>query len=283
MGKRVRYNGVIHEFPDDATDEEIRSVLEASEIPTAPAKPAGPLPAKVTTVRDILSRIGSESPETAWEKIKRFGMTALDTEPEAETGMGGLAGQLLGAVTMGTVRGSSLIPSVERAGQKFKAVEAAAKDIPINLGPAEKIAARAQELRQRGSSMPKVMNDFIKNRKAAATTSQPFGDLMTYKEGRDFASAAGAMSTREVTAMNASMQRQVGQFAQALKTANREAAEKVGMGKLYDLAMKEYRQAKNLAEFQEGIKAHAIDWGLKLGLTGIGAYALGKEIEKHFR
>src|SRR4030095_8341422 len=33
MPKKIRYNGIVHNFPDDATDDEIRSVLESGEQP----------------------------------------------------------------------------------------------------------------------------------------------------------------------------------------------------------------------------------------------------------
>lgn len=177
------------------------------------------------------------------------------------------AGALLGAAGLGAAGKAagvtkfpswleSKIPTTAKAGAKFQQVMGAAKDIPIDLTEANQIIDRAGELRQRGSSMPKVLSDFTKNRKAAATNPQPFGDMMTYEEGRDFASNAGDLSVRTKTTMNAKMKAQVSEFSRAMKTANREAAAKVGMGDLYDQAMKEWGQAKDLQAAGEVAKKY---------------------------
>lgn len=161
------------------------------------------------------------------------------------------------------------IPTTAKAGQKFEQVMGAAKDVPIDLTNADEAIARAKELRQRGSTLPKVLNDYIKNR-AAGAVNMP--NPMTYEVGRDFASNAGALSIRETTAMNAKMQRQVAEFADAMKTANREAAAKVGMGELYDQAMKEYHQAKNLIAAGKIVKKGAVE-----AILGGTALALAKK------
>ena len=167
------------------------------------------------------------------------------------------------------------IPSAARAGAKLDVVKGAAGDIPIDLTEAQIPVERAQELRQRGSSMPKVLNDFRRNRNAL-TGSPEFADQMTYTEGRDFASNAGRLSADETSRMTPPMQAQVSQFAKAMKAANREAAEKVGMGELYDEAMKEYRQAKTIEDATDVLKK----WAVKAAIVG-GAYELGKhEIAK---
>lgn len=54
MPKRVRYNGVVHNFPDDATEDEIRSVLEAGDVQAIPS--AGmplPIPQELQPQADI--------------------------------------------------------------------------------------------------------------------------------------------------------------------------------------------------------------------------------------
>jgi anti-sigma factor RsiW len=76
--------------------------------------------------------------------------------------------------------------------------------------------------------------------------------------------------------MNAKMQAQVAEFASAMKDANREAAVKVGMGEIYDAAMKEYRQAKTLQEASDVLKKWAPRVAIRAlqGLTvGAGAAA----------
>lgn len=171
-----------------------------------------------------------------------------------------------------------LIPNTESAGQKFQQVMGAAKDVPLDTSEAENAVARAQELRQRGSSMPKVLNDFMKARKPGNFMGVPVDQPMTYAEGRDFASNAGALSVREATGMNVKMQAQVKTFAHAMADANREAAESVGMGDLYDQAMKEYRQAKNLEESVDIIKKYAVKAAIGTGLGIVGLKGAQKVI-----
>lgn len=164
----------------------------------------------------------------------------------------------------------SAIPSTASAGEKFQTVLSAAKDVPLNTSAAEDALARAQELRQRGSSMPKVLNDFAKTRKPiagdfAGTPIEMRPDPLTYAAGRDFASNAGEVSSRETSAMTPVMKRQVTQFSIAMKDANRQAAQSVGMGDLYDAAMKEYKQAKTLRDASDVIKKYALKAAIGTG------------------
>ena len=189
---------------------------------------------------------------------------------EGVKGMGVMAVTEGVGASLGAIIGK-IIPSAARAGQKFDIVAKAANQIPLDTTAAGKAITRASELRERGSTLPKVMRDFVK----ASETGKP---PITYEIGRDFASNAGALSKREATALNAKMHRQVAEFAHAMKTANREAAAKAGMEKLYDAAMKEYRQASNIKEAGEIIKK----WGVRalfaagLGSAGAAGYELWK-------
>ena len=175
------------------------------------------------------------------------------------------------------------LPNEARAGANLEAIKQAAGNVPIDTGAVEAIAARAQELRQRGASMPKVINDFIKNRKPALDESgAPIPpDPMTYNVGRDFASNAGRLSADEASRMIPPMKAQVAQFAQALKDANREAAVKVGMGDLYDSAIKEYRNAKTISDAKDILKKYsiaAIPYAAKGLVIGGAAYGIGKAL-----
>lgn len=221
------------------------------------------------------------------QKVTEFAATSLPaiatagaSLPVAATGAaitGGLqsespGGAILGGAIPVVGKGASAfwnsIPSKQAAGAKFQKVMSKARDVPINTTEAEKIAQRAQELRGRGSTFPKVMNDFAKNRRAATGDfmTQPVTEPMTYEVGRDFASASSALSSREATALNRPMHNQVTQFAKALKDANREAAQKVGMGDLYDEAMKEYARASSLEEKTAFVQK----WAVRAGLAALG-------------
>ncbi len=193
-------------------------------------------------------------------------------------GAGGVLSQTVPAVAGGVeaikagVNRIPGIPTAAKAGAKFEQVMSKAKDVPVNTAAADEALARAQELRQRGSTMPKVMNDYAKRRKPVTAdfggqSVEMAAEPMTYQEGRDFASNAGAMSTRETTALNAKMQAQVKQFARAMKDANRGAAKEVGMESLYDRAMTEYRVAKNIEEKMAIVKKWA--WRAGAGYAGV--------------
>lgn len=202
------------------------------------------------------------------------------TNPEQAAGMEGAGyAAAVAPIGKGAQLAKSLLPSTVRAGKKFEQIMAAAGDLPIDTAQAEEVAARALELSQRGSSLPKVFGNFIKNRAAkpvkmgGGTKFQMPPDPMTYSVGRDFASNAGALSTTERTAMNAKMQAQVAKLADALKQANRGPADQVGMGRLYDEAMKEYAQAKRLADALAATKKFA-----KKAAPIAGAGFLGTEL-----
>src|SRR5439155_5116784 len=95
---------------------------------------------------------------------------------------------------------------------------------------------------------PKPLRDFAKFQRP---TDVPFSDVMTYGEGRRFASNAGNLSVRETQATNKMMQAKVREFARAMDEANRDLAVKTGNGELYDQAMTEYRRAKSMGEIQQ--------------------------------
>lgn len=246
-----------------------------------PMRPIASIPAALSGAASGLGNLVTHPIETAkniggslMDAVKR-GSAAVDAGniPEAFQSAGEMYGMAkpvtegIGAVA------DKVIPSTARAGLKFERVMNAAKDAPIDTSSAEDILSRAQELRQRGSTMPKVLNDFAKNRTAATGDFMgvPVTDPMTYEVGRDFASNAGRLSARETMAANPQMQRQVAQFSNAMKTANRDAAASVGMGDLYDSAMKEYRQAKTLQDMGDVIKK----WAGRIALGGVG-YELWK-------
>lgn len=141
------------------------------------------------------------------------------------------------------VRGAlDMIPSAERAGQKFKLVEqTVGRNTPVTpSAPATQTAIRADELRQAGHTAPKVMRDFSKK------SMFPGADPLTWRSSRDFQSAAGKLSTSESKAMTGPMGAQVKQLAKALSEQNQAVADQAGVGHLYKEAMTEYRKAMTM-------------------------------------
>lgn len=160
------------------------------------------------------------------------------------------------------------IPTTEAAAAKFQQVMNVAGNVPVDITQALQIARDAAQLRQYGHPPPAAALRALE--KLAGPTNMP--NTLTYSVTKKVAEAAGAQSAREITALNTQQQAKVGQFYDALKSANRDAAAKVGMGQLYDEAMKEYRQAKTL----EDVSKFAVKWGRNTvfaALLGSGAKA----------
>jgi hypothetical protein len=203
---------------------------------------------------------------------------------QAAEGAGAFAGSLaLPFAAKGAVKAlprlSGMIPSAERAGRKFQTIRTAAKNVPVDISAAEPIIERAKELQATGSNAPAVLTKFAKRiapttGKFAGTKVQMQPDPMLYPEAFDFASKAGELSAAEKLAADPKMKRQIGAFAKAMKTADRQAAASIGMGDLYDQAIREYRRAKNLAEAGEVIKK----WSIRAAIGATG-YALGRELD----
>jgi hypothetical protein len=218
----------------------------------------------------------------------------------AQTAMGALAGgaadiEAGGSGTTGAVVGGALpyvvnkvptvfdklrtlIPSKASAGAKLQQIRGVAKDVPLNTSPAEQIAQESKELAATGASNPaKPVRDFIKNRapvkaKFAGQRVAMSPDPMTYETGFDFASNAGRVSAEEGLKLSPNQARKLAQFTHAMKAANREAAASVGMGDLYDQAMKEYARASNMEEAAKVLKKWTS--GI-LGKAALGATAYG--------
>ncbi len=242
----------------------------------------------VTNTQNLADAAIGVNPASLWERVKGAASTVNSMLPAGSTPRPGTVQQLtpqeeigskvmavapLGELaTAGASAVGNALPSTERAGQKFSQVAKAAGDIPIDTSKADSVLERVKELRQRGSTMPKVTRDYEKARKPGDFMGMSVdAPPMTYNEGRDFATNAGRLSVRESQAANPQMQSQVSQFAQALKAANRKAAESVGMENLYDQAIKEYHQAKSMQEAGDIIKKWSVRALLGGAVTGAAA------------
>jgi hypothetical protein len=165
------------------------------------------------------------------------------------------------------------LPTTEEAGRLFQPIEEAAKNVPVNTAPARKIAELAKDYGEAGAQgPPKVLARFLRKTEPVSGFPLPEGEetvpQVLYPQARKFAENAGRLSAGETLNSNPQMQRLVSEFAQALKDANREAAEQVGMGKEYDQAMSRYRTASQLKTLKENALKYA---------TGVIAGGLGVE------
>lgn len=156
------------------------------------------------------------------------------------------------------------IPSADRAGANLNTIRQAAANVPVDLTDANTIIGRAEQLRDTGHGplsagmrkMVAAQQPQVGSFAGTQVTMAP--DPILYPESFDFASAAKKLASRERQAQTGMMQGQVKQFAGALQDANRAAADQVGMGPLFDSAMKEYSQAKTLENAVKIAKKYAV-------------------------
>lgn len=197
---------------------------------------------------------------------------AMNVSPEA---LGGAAGTVVGAKALESLPGirKTLLPTTEEAGKLFQPIEAAAQRVPVNTSAARAIAEEAQRYGDAGATVPPVLKKFLARTEptpASFPTPAIPADPVNYPEGRLFGQNASRLSATDRLAATPNMERLVGKFADALRTANRDAAEQVGMGDQYDAAMKAYGgaagRAKMLANLGDVAKKAAIG---ALGLEGL--------------
>jgi hypothetical protein len=172
----------------------------------------------------------------------------------------------------------AILPTKQEVGKLFQPIEAAAKDTPVNLTDVRRIAEEAQRSDAAGGGAPPVIKKFLKRTEPTPANfpspAEP-APAMNYPEARLFAQNSGRLSASDKMAANGPMQRLVGEFAAALKDANRAAAEKVGMGEEYDQAMKRYASVAKRDEFLGNLKKIATDAVVKHGATAVGLGAGG--------
>lgn len=197
------------------------------------------------------------------------GLGQGQTVPEAAvTGALGAGGTAV-AEGIGALRN---LRNTAATGEKFNRILEAAKGIPQeNIPATEQIAQRSQELGQFGHPPPaKPIRSFLRYQGRVAAGEAP---PLTFSQARDLATASGALSAREATALNAQQHRQLSQFAVALKEGNRQVAANLGMEDLYDQAMREYRSAKRFQDIEEILKKYGAQAALRV--LGGGALAAG--------
>lgn len=204
--------------------------------------------------------------------------------PEMQQGATG-AGQFAAAIpVVEGARGlggaaADAMPNATRAGNKLGQIRAAAENVPTDPTSANAVIARAQELTDAGHGpLSAGMRKYVTAQKPTAgnfmgAPIEMGADPINYPESFDFASAAKKLSSRESSAQTGMMKSQVKQFAGALQDANRAAADQVGMGQMFDDAMKEYRQAKTIENATAVAKKYALRATLTTALLGAGGAA----------
>lgn len=173
------------------------------------------------------------------------------------------------ALVKGTAMAASavgkVLPSASRAGETLQQVMGKAKDVPLDLSEPGNVALRIKDLADRGGTLPKAVNDFLKY------AADPKKADMTYEVGRDFASNISRLSADEMQRLTPIMKWQVGELRVALNKSLVDAAAQVGQGEAYKAALKEYAQAMAFREHAKAVAKLALAGGL-----GAAAYQIVK-------
>lgn len=280
--QRIEFNGKIHEFPDDFTDEDIAAALDAEDDgPRTPPDNGVTIGARnastaqkafeamqgmggipgvlVGAAKQGLNTVaqGGDLLRAGWNKVAPDSMDVErpyqqagdipPTSPYERVGIravqGAEAAQGVKALTQAPgLVAKGLGISKARAAANLDDAAAAAKGVAVNTADTFAAGARAQELKAAGGRMPLAARLFMKR----------IGDVdapdLTFEEARDFYSNLSRLSANEANALNPVMQRQIGAMKQALHEALTEAADTVGKGDQYAAGIREYSRSAKAAK-----------------------------------
>lgn len=168
------------------------------------------------------------------------------------------------------ISGRALIDGSKDA---FQEVMGAAKNVPIDTTAPGNTALQIKNMADRGGSLPKVVNDFLKR------ATDPSKGPVTYEEGRDFASNAGKLSVDEMNKLKPAMKRMIGQFAGDLGQANANAADEAGKLPVYQNAMQNYSTGMQRQAAIKLLKGKLAQGAAGAVGGGIGGYAVTKGVK----
>ena len=196
-------------------------------------------------------------------------------QPEGFSGAVGAALPVVGEMAIGGApvakAAYNAIPRTARAGEKFKEVATAAKEVVVETKELGDAALRIYQLSERGGSMPKAVRDLLKR------VTDPSKPGMAYPESRDFASNISRLSADEMQRLTPVMKREVALLSAAINKANADAAKLAGKGAEYKEAMREYAKAKQLSDALGVVIKKAKQAALPAAGLGGAAYWFGRD------
>lgn len=243
----VEFGGQVHQFPDDATDAEIASALEALS-----PKQATPPPPSAT--------IGMLAPSTVQG----------DPAPERNAGIGNervrgwmnqmdqRSGELRQEAAEHPIRTAAMIAaptvlskapgilaraagiSATRGGQNVRAGIEAAKNVSVNVEQPGRVGVEMLDY-QGIETIPRAAQSFMRR-----ITDPTKGDLLV-EEAQRYMSSLGRISTGEFNKLTPNMQRQVAAMSKALRESLVEATG--GQGGQYARGVREYARAGKAAKY----------------------------------
>jgi hypothetical protein len=316
MPRRIKGpGGIIHSFPDDATDAEISGVLEA-----VPEGNKADAPKAKTWSERLGLNEGTDSPMVGFMRGAASGVVDLaqgataaitgqmneklrsenESATQARSTFGNSTGiQAADNPTLPDVEspstfsgkvGSALPVLGEMAIGGQPVARAAKAAIPSAARAGEKFqdvmgAARhvTLELAETGDAALRIMQLAERGasmpmavRKLLVRMTDPKKGPMAYEEGRDFASTISRLSADEMKRLTPVVKREVANLSVALNKANALAARSVGKGEEFNAAMREYAKAMKLRSTLDAMIS-----GAKKGLpiataAGAGAWLVNK-------
>jgi hypothetical protein len=177
--------------------------------------------------------------------------------------------------------GTKVFGSVEKAGQLFDEVSAAAKDQPIELSDEVYDALnKVKQLSDAGAKgTPRVASKL-------ANRLNNQDEELYWDEARRFYSNISRLSANEYNSMAPQMQRAVGQLGRALGDVLSDSATAAGKGDEYNQAMQLYRTSKSWQQFgsdawtfvkKAAPYAVGAGAGARLGMQGLASILEGQK------
>lgn len=186
----------------------------------------------------------------------------------------------LAPVGVGVVKAAKAVPGMVARGLGISGVRAAenlasaanaAKNVALDVNGPGTAALRVTELGERGASVPRVVQNFMRR------VTDPAKGPLTFEEARDYYSNISRLSADEYGRLNPVVKRAVGAMRESLQQSLTEAAGKVGKAEQYTAGIDEYRRAAKAKELASALTPSAgtvIKYGGGGALTGAIANAI---------
>lgn len=224
--------------------------------------------AKLTKTPDINAQATSTAQNAIQDVSQRYLSPANREQKAGYYGEG--AAEIVLPMLKG-IRAAAAVPKAMKAAAStaFDEVGKVANPMTFDLTdqPVAETALRMKQLSQRGFSLPKPVNDFLKR----ATDIN--GDALNYEELRDFASKVGNLSADEAMKIDPKMRFLLSKFGAQLDDATAKIATSAGKAEQFAQAMGGWARAMKYQKAIETLKEFGIDaakLGIGTGLTGLG-------------
>jgi hypothetical protein len=215
-----------------------------------------------------------QSMPSPWSTPEEFSQQAGGDPWRAAGRVAGFAWpEVVGAGVGGGASLVSKLPRASRAATALEEVDQAAGHLPVDVNNPGQVALNAQKFAKSGSSLPKVIKDYL------TRVTDPNQPPLTFSEARDFYTNATRVSANEAGRLAPPMWKRVNDFRDALHSSLQKTAEQVGMGDAYSQGIKEYSQAMKLRGMWN--KAKPLLWKTAAGAASLeGAHRIWELLNK---